>query len=537
VTAIEEAKDLITLSVEDLVSSLKVHEIGLNEHEPGKKVKSIALPSRGKSSKALIVVEFEDESPDGDSDEDPTEKMAMLSNKLEYLARKNKTFLSKKGGYRSSKKEDQKGCFNCKKIGHFIAECPDLQKEKSKDKSKKASFNTRKFRKQIKKNLMATWEDLDSESGSEKEEAEEEANVTARLVATVTSEAEPDSDSKDENEVYAKIPKEELIIKELLTHFEVKTNELIDLKEKYIVLIKQQESTLLDLKASEEGLRGFDFICRTYEEKLKYLVLKLQEKCSGKTLSEHEIALEDFIISGIDRSKVASMIYNIYKNNGKGIGFSDGKSKEISLKTCCECIKGGLKTFFVPEGAEPKIVVQLEPKASNSKAKITSKPKNSKFKAMINSEPGTSKIKIMKKAESVPQSLLKTESDVLKSKAQKNKTVVASWKPKPNGVKPEVSVNQKHSSSKHKVQEVKSKSSSTNPKGPIKKWVPKSKIVNAVDMPKGKRKAQVMVPGQWMLKAHDRREIYVPHPHNEGRRKCEVWRQPIWQDHWYGNYW
>jgi len=125
----------------------------------------------------------------------------------------------------------------------------------------------------------------------------------------------------------------------------------------------------------------------------------------------------------------------------------------------------------------------------------------------------------------------------LKSKAQKNKTVVASWKPKPNGVKPEVSVNQKHSSSKHKVQEVKSKSSSTNPKGPIKKWVPKSKIVNAVDMPKGKRKAQVMVPGQWMLKAHDRREIYVPHPHNEGRRKCEVWRQPIWQDHWYGNYW
>jgi len=36
VIAIEEAKDLNTLSVEDLVSSLKVHEIGLNEHEPAK---------------------------------------------------------------------------------------------------------------------------------------------------------------------------------------------------------------------------------------------------------------------------------------------------------------------------------------------------------------------------------------------------------------------------------------------------------------------------------------------------------------------
>jgi len=230
------------------------------------------------------------------------------------------------------------------------------------------------------------------------------------LVVTVTSEAEPDSNSEDENEVYAKIPKEELVesLKELLTHFEIRNNELIYLKEKYIVLIKQQESTILDLKASEEGLRGFDFICRTYEEKLKYLVKKLQEKCSGKTLSEHEIVVEDFIISSIDRSKVASMIYSISMNNGKGIGFSEDKSKEMSLKTCCECIKGGLKTFFVPEGAEPETVVQSEPEASSSKVKIISKPKNSKPKAMINSEPETSKIKILKRSEPVPQSLLKT---------------------------------------------------------------------------------------------------------------------------------
>ena len=34
VTAIEEAKDLNTLSVEDLISSLKCHKIGLNEQEP-----------------------------------------------------------------------------------------------------------------------------------------------------------------------------------------------------------------------------------------------------------------------------------------------------------------------------------------------------------------------------------------------------------------------------------------------------------------------------------------------------------------------
>jgi len=72
-------------------------------------------------------------------------------------------------------------------------------------------------------------------------------NVVVGLVATLTSEAKPDSDSEDENEVYSKILREELVesLKELLTHFELRTNELKDLKEKYVDLMKQQESTLL----------------------------------------------------------------------------------------------------------------------------------------------------------------------------------------------------------------------------------------------------------------------------------------------------
>jgi len=93
------------------------------------------------------------------------------------------------------------------------------------------------------------------------------------LVATSTLEVETESDSEEENDVYSKIPREELIesLKELLTHFELRINELKDLQEKYVDLMKQEESTLLDLKASEEGLRGFDFICKTYEDKLKFL--------------------------------------------------------------------------------------------------------------------------------------------------------------------------------------------------------------------------------------------------------------------------
>jgi len=227
-------------------------------------------------------------------------------------------------------------------------------------------------------------------------------------------------------------------------------------------------------------------------------------------------------MSGIDRNKVASMICSIYKNNGKWIGFSKGKFNEISFKACCEWIKEGLKTFFVPEGAKFETVVQSEPEASISKAKIISKPKNSKSKAMTNSYSKTSKIKILKRSEPVPQSLMKPESGILKFKSQKNKIVVASWELKPNGVKPMVLVNQKQSNLQHKVQEVKSKTSSTNPKGPIKQWVPKSEIVNTADMSKSKEKAKIMVPRQRLLKTYDMREVYVPHPHNERRRKCEV---------------
>jgi len=90
---------------------------------------------------------------------------------------------------------------------------------------------------------------------------------------------------------------------------------------------------------------------------------------------------------------------------------------------------------------------------------------------------------------------MKSESDVPKSKVQKDKTVAASEVSKPKGVKPKAMINQNLPKSHLKVHEMVSKTSSTNPKGPIKQWVPKSKFVNVVDMSKGKAKAKVMVPG------------------------------------------
>jgi len=131
----------------------------------------------------------------------------MLSIRLQYLNRKNNKFLGRGSGHKGSRKEYQKCCFNYKKLGYFIVDFPNLQKEKQ----EKPTFKSNKFRRKINQILMATWEDLDNESGSDKDEAEDKANVVVGLVATVASDPEPETNSEDENEVYSKIPIAELL--------------------------------------------------------------------------------------------------------------------------------------------------------------------------------------------------------------------------------------------------------------------------------------------------------------------------------------
>ena len=52
----------------------------------------------------------------------------------------------------------------------------------------------------------------------------------------------------------------------------------------------------------------------------------------------------------------------------------------------------------------------------------------------------------------------------------------------------------------------------TNKKGPKKIWVPNSQIVIVTDVLNGKAQGFKLVPGQWMLATHDRRQVYVPRP-------------------------
>src|SRR4030066_734468 len=92
VTAIEEERDLNALSLENLISSLKCHELGFPEAESSKKPKTIALKSKGKEVKALKAAKSEEEPSEEDHEDSEAEELALLTRRFQRLTGKNKKF-------------------------------------------------------------------------------------------------------------------------------------------------------------------------------------------------------------------------------------------------------------------------------------------------------------------------------------------------------------------------------------------------------------------------------------------------------------
>ncbi|GAV69681.1 LOW QUALITY PROTEIN: zf-CCHC domain-containing protein/UBN2 domain-containing protein, partial [Cephalotus follicularis] len=134
VTAIEEAKDLSTLPLEQLLGSLMTHETTMKNHEnvEVKKKKSIAL----KASKE-----------ESESDEDGD--VALITSQFKS-------------------KREEPTCYKCNKPRHYKNECPNLKK-KEQFKKKNEYFKKNKA-------MVATWSDSDP-STSEEESDEEIAHI------------------------------------------------------------------------------------------------------------------------------------------------------------------------------------------------------------------------------------------------------------------------------------------------------------------------------------------------------------------------
>src|SRR3954463_12329224 len=221
VTAFKIAKNLNEVSLEELISALRSHEIELDANEPQKKGKSIALKSNLKKCTNAFQAE-EVDSEESESEEE--DELSMISRRVNQLWKskqwKFKSFRGSKkpergessGGRRSDKKKVI--CYECNEPGHFKNECPKLQKENPK----------KNFHK--KKGLMATWDDSESESESDSEG--EQANFALMATEDDGSESTSESDSK---EVFSELSREELVsslteLLELRAHLSIKYKKL-----------------------------------------------------------------------------------------------------------------------------------------------------------------------------------------------------------------------------------------------------------------------------------------------------------------------
>ncbi|XP_057445347.1 uncharacterized protein LOC130737553 [Lotus japonicus] len=162
VTAIQEAKDLSTLRLEDLLGSLKVHEIELAHDEGQKKQKNIAF--KANSSKAVQTKEQSEE--EESSEEMSDNEQALFNRKFKRMwikqqkgkgtsrkdnkrdsSLKKKPFTHKSEGGSTLDKSNIT-CFECKKPGHIKPDCPKLAKKSGKKpfyKKKKALAAGLKF--------------------------------------------------------------------------------------------------------------------------------------------------------------------------------------------------------------------------------------------------------------------------------------------------------------------------------------------------------------------------------------------------------
>src|ERR1044072_4954416 len=447
VTTLKMAKDLNKISLEELISSLRSHEIELQEDEPQRRVKYVALKSSSRKAKALQVEE-ESEDSKGSLEEDELSLISRRINRL-WRQRQGRSFQkgqrNAKGRFESTSGQRKAGdkeviCFECKEPGHFKSEFPTLKKDKK----------PKKFQK--KKGLMATWDD----SESEEEDSDEEQAAVALMASAgnkseveVTSEAESDSDEEDE------------VLSPFSPH-ELKAC-LLEMMEKYNTLLSKHKILKKDFAVTSEASKNHELSISKRDEQILslkssnvYLINKItrleKEFSSGGSSSNNEKKYEKsfqyFLAKSVDRSKMASLIYGISNNNRKGLGYSEPYENHKNMNKKPK----SLYEKFVPSGTHVRSSEPTHSKGSRRQPQKRNKSVRPKAHAQI----------------------------PLKYPAAKSPKVL-------------------RTSGKKK----------TNKKGP-RRWVPKNKIVYLADLLDSTKETPIMVPGQWVLTTHDGRKAFVP---------------------------
>ncbi|GAV84579.1 zf-CCHC domain-containing protein/DUF4219 domain-containing protein/UBN2 domain-containing protein [Cephalotus follicularis] len=328
VTAIEEAKNLNVLPLEDLLGSLMTHELSMqkkddDEDKEKKKKKIVALKS------SLI-----EDSKDDDDDEE-----------LALITRKFKKFLAskKKFGGKSNKKIYQKGepskleeiiCFDCNKPGHYKSDCPRLKKKDLLKKKKK------------KKAMIATWDDSD-ESSSDEDSNEEVAQIA---LMALEEEEEEESDEVTYDELVLIVEKYSSMNASLKKKVKTLVNENEELKS--INLAKEDNSNEIEVDLLENEVAYLETENRNLKEEIDALKKTFSKFSNSSEKLENLLGMQrcvfDKVRLGYEKMNNVKLYQTFFERKER---IKKEKVEKVEIKkkivkiSCDYCVKVGHASF------------------------------------------------------------------------------------------------------------------------------------------------------------------------------------------------